>query len=256
AKEVYSVMTPLGHRYANGVCKNCGEADPSAPAKTPTTPTNPTTPTTPNKPTNPSKPETPSKPSTSTQPGTTAPNKPATPSAGKTNPFTDVPDNAYYKDAVLWALENGVTTGVTATEFRPNAACTRGQVVTFLWRAKGCPEPKTKTNPFTDVSSSSAFYKAILWAAENNITTGTTSSTFNPGGTCTSGHVVTFLWRANGKPAASGSSSLASANPGKYYTNAVAWADTNGLLNGTAFVPGSQSPRADIVTYLYRDIAG
>lgn len=191
-----------------------------------------------------------------TTPSATAPNPTTT--TGKSNPFTDVPDNAYYKDAVLWALENGVTTGVTATEFRPSATCTRGQVVTFLWRAKGCPEPKTATNPFRDVSASSPFYKAILWAQENGITSGTTATTFNPGGTCTSGHVVTFLWRANDKPAASGSSSLASANPGKYYTDAVAWADAAGLLNGVgaAFNPSNRSPRADIVTYLYRDLAG
>jgi len=169
-----------------------------------------------------------------------------------------VTEGSYYHDAVLWALENGVTTGVTATEFRPNSACTRGQVVTFLWRAKGCPEPKTRTNPFRDVSSSSPFCKAILWAHENGITTGTTATSFNPGGACTSAHVVTFLWRANGKPAASGSSSLASGySPSAYYTDAVAWADTSGLLSGvgSAFVPGQISPRANIVTYLYRDIA-
>lgn len=129
--------------------------------------------------------------------------------------------------------------------------------MTFLWRAKGSPEPKTKTNPFTDVSASSAFYKAILWAYENGITTGTTATTFNPGGTCTSGHVVTFLWRANNKPAATGSSAIAAANPGKYFTDAAAWADAKGLLSGTGktFTPSANSPRADIVTYLYRDIA-
>ena len=174
------------------------------------------------------------------------------------NPFTDVPDSAYYKDAVLWALENNVTTGVTETQFQPNSTCTRGQVVTFLWRAKGCPEPRTKTNPFTDVASSSPFYKAILWAQENGITTGTTATTFNPRGTCTSGHVVTFLWRSNGEPNPVGASALASANPNKYFTGAVAWADSSGLLTGvgSAFVPGQNSPRANIVTYLYRDITG
>ena len=171
------------------------------------------------------------------------------------NPFTDVPSGAYYHDAVLWAAENGITTGVTATEFRPGSPCTRGQVVTFLWRAKGCPEPKTKTNPFTDVSASSPFYKAILWAYESGITAGQSASSFNPGGTCTGGHVVTFLWRASGKPAAAGNSSLAAANPGKYYTDAVAWADAAGLLTGSAFAPGDVSPRADIVTYLYRNMA-
>ncbi len=180
-----------------------------------------------------------------------------TQSGGSGNPFTDVADGTYYHDAVLWALKNNITTGVTPTQFQPSAVCTRGQVVTFLWRAKGCPEPKAKTNPFTDVVASSPFYKAILWAQENGVTSGTTASTFNPGGTCTSAHVVTFLWRANGKPAASGASALAAANPGEYFTDAVAWADSSGLLSGVgaAFSPSRNSPRADIVTYLYRDLA-
>lgn len=173
------------------------------------------------------------------------------------NPFTDVANDAYYYDAVLWALENKITTGVTATEFQPTATCTRGQVATFLWRAKGCPEPQTTVNPFTDVAASSPFYKAILWAYENGITTGATDTTFNPSGTCSSAHVVTFLWRAEGKPAASGDSALAAANPGAYYTDAVAWADSSDLLSGTgsAFAPNAKSPRADIVTYLYRNLA-
>lgn len=108
------------------------------------------------------------------------------------------------------------------------------------------------------MASSSPFYKAILWAQENGITTGTTATTFNPKGTCTSGHVVTFLWRSNGEPNPVGASALASANPDKYFTGAVAWADSSGLLTGvgSAFVPGQNSPRANIVTYLYRDITG
>ena len=172
-----------------------------------------------------------------------------------TNPFTDVPADAYYHDAVLWALRAGVTTGVSATTFAPMATCTRGQVVTFLWRAFGKPEPQTTENPFTDVSETSAFYKAILWAYENGITSGVTADTFNPGGTCSSGHVVTFLWRANGKPAATGDSMLAAAYPDRYFTDALAWADSAGLLSGTgsALVPADNSPRADIVTYLYRN---
>lgn len=174
------------------------------------------------------------------------------------NPFTDVPDNAYYHDAVLWALKNGVTTGVTANQFQPKAACTRGQVVTFLWRAMGSPEPKTTSNPFTDVPSSSAFYKAVLWAYENQITSGSTPTTFNPKGTCTSGHVVTFLWRAEGQPAAAKPSTIAQKYPGAYYTDAVAWADSKGLLaeTATAFNPSAQAARADIVTYLYHDLKG
>ncbi|MGN1026230.1 MAG: S-layer homology domain-containing protein [Faecousia sp.] len=166
------------------------------------------------------------------------------------NPFTDVPKDAYYHDAVLWALEKNITTGMTATTFGPTATCTRGQVATFLWRAKGCPEPETKENPFTDVKESDYFCKAVLWAFENGITTGTTDTTFSPNGTCTSAHVVTFLWRANEKPAAEHTGT-------EYYAEAVAWAEANGLLAGTAtpFAPNNLSPRADIVTYLYRDMA-
>ena len=173
------------------------------------------------------------------------------------NPFTDVPSNAYYTDAVLWALDSGVTNGTTPTTFAPNTTCTRAQVVTFLWRAKGSPEPATRTNPFRDVKESSPYYKAILWAYENDITTGTSATAFSPSATCTNGHVVTFLWRAEGEPAAVGDSPLASSFARKWYTDAVAWADSSGLLEntGAAFHPGSQSPRANIVTYLYRNLA-
>ena len=174
--------------------------------------------------------------------------------ASKTeNPFVDVAQDAYYYDGVMWALENSVTTGVDASHFQPGSTCTRGQVVTFLWRAKGCPEPRTQSNPFTDVKSSSPFYKAILWAQENGITTGTTATTFNPGGTCTNGHVLTFLWRTNGQPAAGGSSSLASRYPNQYFTSAIGWAQARGILSSDSMNPRSQCPRADIVTYLYRD---
>ncbi len=165
------------------------------------------------------------------------------------NPFKDVPADAYFHDAVLWALEKNITTGMTDTTFGPTATCTRGQVATFLWRAKGCPEPKTAENPFTDVKKSDYYYKAILWAYENGITTGTSETAFTPSGTCTSAQVVTFLWRANGKPSAEHTGA-------EYYAEAVAWANANNLLDGTAtpFTPSAPSPRADIVTYLYRDM--
>ena len=115
----------------------------------------------------------------------------------KLNPFRDVSESAYYYQAVLWALETGVTTGNSSTTFNPNGECTRAQVVTFLWRAAGEPEPASTTNPFRDVSSSAYYCKAVLWALENGITTGNTSTTFNPTGKCTRAHVVTFLYRAN-----------------------------------------------------------
>lgn len=165
------------------------------------------------------------------------------------NPFMDVEKEDYYHDAVVWALKKDITTGMSITEFSPFSTCTRGQVATFLWRAKGCPEPKTTENPFTDIQESDYYYKAILWAYENGITTGATETTFDPNGTCTSAHVVTFLWRSNGEPSADFTGT-------EYYAEAVAWAEKEGLLDGTAtpFAPNSLSPRADIVTYLYRDM--
>lgn len=161
-------------------------------------------------------------------------------------PFTDVPAGVYYADAVQWALDNGVTTGTSATTFSPDATCTRGQVVTFLWRAKGEPSPKTASNPFTDVKSSDYFYNAVLWAVEQGITTGTSATTFAPGATCTRAHIVTFLWRCLGQPGKTGQ--------GQWYDDAVNWANGAGLLSGTAqaFTPGADCPRADVVTYLSR----
>ena len=111
------------------------------------------------------------------------------------NPFTDVNPDAYYYKAVLWAVEKGITNGVSATAFGPDRGCTRGQVVTFQWRANGQPEPKTRTNPFTDVKSDAYYYKAVLWAVENGITKGTSADKFSPDATCTRGQIVTFLYR-------------------------------------------------------------
>jgi len=164
------------------------------------------------------------------------------------NPFSDVPSNAYYHDAVLWALENDITAGTSATTFDPFTTCTRGQVVTFLWRASGCPDPFTLENPFKDVKPTDYYYKAVLWAYENGITAGNTATTFAPNDRCTSAHVITFLWRANGCPDAE-------YNGMKYYGKAVAWANANNLLSGMTveFAPENLSPRADIVTYLYRN---
>ena len=115
--------------------------------------------------------------------------------ASTSNPFRDVSSSSSFYKAILWAAEQGITSGTSAGTFSPNETCTRGQVVTFLWRYEGRPEPSSLNNPFTDVSSGSSFFKAILWAAEQGITTGKTPTTFNPTGECTRAHVVTFLYR-------------------------------------------------------------
>jgi hypothetical protein len=113
----------------------------------------------------------------------------------KTNPFEDVKPDAYYYKAVLWAVEKGITTGTSATTFRPDRTCTRAQIVTFLWRSKGQPEPTKTDNPFEDVKADQYYYKAVLWAVENGITTGTSATKFSPDSTCTRAQIVTFLYR-------------------------------------------------------------
>ena len=170
------------------------------------------------------------------------------------NPFTDVSSSAYYYDAVLWAVENGVTSGTTTTTFSPNLACTRAQAVTFLWRAAGSPAPKSVNNPFTDVSSSAYYYDAVLWAVENGITAGTTATTFSPDQTCTRAQIVTFLWRAAGTDV-TGSNPFSDVPTGAYYYDAVLWAVENEVTAGTSattFSPSANCTRAQIVTFLYR----
>lgn len=168
--------------------------------------------------------------------------------------FTDVPDGAYYADAVRWAVENGITSGTGENTFSPDAPCTRAQMVTFLWRANGSPEPKDSGNRFSDVSAGAYYYKAVLWAVENGITTGTGATTFSPDATVTRGQTVTFLHRAAGSPQASGSR-FSDVDSDAYYAAAVAWAVANGITDGvsaTSFAPGSPCTRAQIVTFLYR----
>ena len=168
--------------------------------------------------------------------------------------FTDVPASAYYYDAVLWAVENGVTEGTNATTFSPDMSCTRAQMVTFLWRAAGSPEPVTTTNPFTDVNSGVYYYDAVLWAVEQGITSGTSATTFAPDATCTRAQTVTFLYRAAGSPAVSGGS-FADVSADAYYADAVAWAVSEGVTVGTSdttFSPDMNCTRAQIVTFMYR----
>ncbi len=175
------------------------------------------------------------------------------------NPFTDVIEGEYFYEPVLWAVAEGITTGMTATTFVPTDPCTRGQIVTFLWRAHGCPEPTLTDNPFTDVSSSAYYYKAVLWAVEEGITTGMSATEFRPESTCTRGQVATFLWRARQKPAPSGSENpFTDISPNTYYYNAVLWAVEEGITLGTGhgkFSPDDNCTRGQIVTFLYRALA-
>ena len=169
--------------------------------------------------------------------------------------FTDVADKAYYRDAVAWAVENGITKGTTATTFSPNATCTRAQAVTFLWRAAGSPKPETRTMPFTDVPVGSYYYDAVLWAVENGITKGTSDTTFSPDATCSRAQIVAFLWRSEKSPAAGTANPFADVKSTAYYADAVLWAVKEDITKGTTsttFSPNADCTRAQIVTFLYR----
>ena len=171
------------------------------------------------------------------------------------NFFVDVSASDYYYDAVLWAVGKGITGGTSATTFDPSGNCTRAQAVTFLWRAAGSPAPKTKVMPFTDVPAGSYYHDAVLWAMEQGITKGTSDTAFSPNTTCTRAQIVTFLWRANGSPAVSGSAAFTDVAADAYYAAAVAWAEKNGItggIDGGLFGSGNTCTRAQIVTFLYR----
>lgn len=168
--------------------------------------------------------------------------------------FRDVNQSDYYYDAVQWAVEKGITEGTSATTFSPDASCTRAQMVTFLYRAAGSPAPKSTVNPFTDVSANDYYYNAVLWAVENGITTGVSADRFAPGATVSRAQTVTFLYRANGSPAANGAS-FSDVAADEYYANAVAWAVRSGITTGTGngkFAPNADCTRGQIVTFLYR----
>ena len=172
--------------------------------------------------------------------------------------FIDVEDGEYYAAPVDWAVRQGVTNGTSLMTFSPEEPCTRGQVVTFLWRAAGRPEPKIRFNPFSDVRESDYFCKAVLWAAEQGITNGMTPAGFGPDVPCTRAHVVTFLWRAHEKPAACTANPFSDVPAGEYYTDAVLWAVSQKITNGldaTHFGPDKTCLRGQIVTFLYRDLA-
>jgi hypothetical protein len=172
--------------------------------------------------------------------------------------FTDVDEDAYYAEAVAWAVANEITKGTSETTFSPDDDCTRAQVVTFLWRYAGKPEPTTAENPFTDVEEGTDYYKAILWAYENGITTGTSETTFSPDETCTRAQVVTFLWRYEGELTYEEAETFTDVAEDAYYAKAVAWAVHEWITKGTGdgqFSPDETCTRGQVVTFLYRDTA-
>ena len=224
-----SVVDKLPHNFGNNLeyCANgCGTKNPNY-----VPPYNP-----------------PHKPSVKPNP---TPSKPETPE----NPFVDVKKDDYYYDAVIWAVEKGIAKGVTDTTFQPNASCTRAEMVTFLYRAAGSPEPTNKINPFADVAEDSYYYKAVLWAVEKGIAKGTSETTFSPNDTCTRGQTMAFLYRYANSPAVSGSNSFVDVSETAYYYDATLWAVSEKVTEGTSattFSPNDLCTRGQIVTFLYR----
>lgn len=171
--------------------------------------------------------------------------------------FADVKPVDYFYDAVQWAVENGITNGVSDTLFNSDADCTRAQAVTFLWRAAGAPEPED-ADSFTDVPKDSYYAKAAAWAVENGIASGVSATEFAPDAICTRAQIVTFLWRAEKAPAVDAGSAFTDVESDAYYADAVQWALKNGVTNGTsasAFNPDASCTRAQIVTFLWRTLA-
>lgn len=182
----------------------------------------------------------------------------ARPKQPPVNPFEDVKEGKYYYDAVLWAVnaKPQITAGTSDTTFSPNEDCTRSQVVTFLWRAAGAPEPTLEACPFTDLDEGAFYYKAVLWAVETGITAGTSETTFSPRNSCTRAEIVTFLYRCAGAPKPEGASCpFTDVKQGSFYYKAVLWAVENGVTAGTTpstFTPTKNCTRAEAVTFLYR----
>ena len=174
------------------------------------------------------------------------------------NPFTDVPAGSFYHDPVIWAVENGITSGTSETTFGPGNPCNRAQVVTFLWSAAGRPEPSSKVNPFADVPAGCWYEKPVLWALEMGITSGTDATHFSPGASCNRATVVTFLWHAKGDPAAGGTIPFTDVPAKSWFTEPVRWALEQGITSGlsaTQFGAASICNRAQVVTFLYKAFA-
>ncbi|WP_419020513.1 S-layer homology domain-containing protein [Intestinimonas butyriciproducens] len=172
--------------------------------------------------------------------------------------FTDVSEDAYYYEAVKWAVENGITMGTGEDTFSPEASCTRAQMVTFLWRAAGEPKAESTTCVFTDVDKDAYYYEALLWAVENGITSGTSATTFSPNASCTRGQMATFLYRDAKSPAVTGTHAFTDVKADAYYNNAVIWAAAEGITVGTSdttFSPDEDCTRGQMVTFLWRYLA-
>lgn len=202
--------------------------------------------------------------------GTTTPSTPSVPDdieepeepekpSHSVSDFKDVSPDSYYYDAVDWAVENGIVAGTSDTSFSPNAACSRAQIVTFLWRAKGSPRPVAASNPFKDVSPKEYYYQAVLWAHEQGVAAGISANQFSPNRSCSRGQAVTFLWRSEGSPEpASKVSPFTDVQPNSMYYKAILWAYESGIVSGTSkttFSPNASCSRAEAVTFLYRKLA-
>ena len=231
------------------------EPDPAEPEPTEPEPTEPE-PTEP-EPTEPepTEPEPTEPEPTEPEPTEPEPTEPVEPEPVK-NPFTDVKEKDYFYQPVLWAVERGITAGVSATRFAPNDSCTRAQVVTFLWRAAGCPEPRFSKNPFKDVKSTDYYYKAVLWAVENAVTAGTSADRFSPNAPCTRAQVVTFLYRAlDGSNPTFPRNPFSDVDTSDYYFSAVVWAVSTGITYGvddSHFGSNLTCTRGQVVSFLYR----
>ena len=175
----------------------------------------------------------------------------------QTGVFVDVAEGSYYEEAIDWAVEKGITNGVSSNMFAPNDPCTRAQIVTFLWRAAGSPAPKNMSS-FTDVPADAFYAKAVAWAVENGITSGTGESKFSPNATCTRAQAVTFLYRASGSPAVSGKAEFSDVSTTAFYADAVTWAAKKGIttgIGGGLFGSDNDCTRGQIVTFLWRAMA-
>ena len=222
-----------GHGFVDGICMVCGEKDPDYVEPTPVVTPKPTVEPTP----------------------TPTPTPEPTPEQPK-NPFEDVKESDWYYNSVMWAVAANVTGGTSPTTFSPENPCTRGQVVTFLWAANGRPEPPVTGNPFTDVSESDWYYKAVLWAVENGITKGTSATTFSPEQDCTRAQIVTFLYAAENRPFVySYDNSFTDVKESDWFYEPVMWAAENGVtggIGGGKFGPNNVCTRGQIVTFLFK----